>query len=104
MSHYNDPQDSTPYEDEDLIEAAKFRLDDEFHEMGTRRSMGYLSSLELADVAYWWLNNEMDVIHRHFENLRKGFIDHYLHSEIDLLVEESKQSAAEAYADYLEDR
>lgn len=104
MSHYNDPQESTPYEDEDLIVLAKGRLHLEFTQMESGRAMDFLSSLELADVAYWWLNNEMGVIHRHFENHRKGFIDHYLHSEIDLIVEESKQSAAEAYADYLSDR
>ncbi len=104
MSHYNDPQDSTPYEDEDLIQCATNNLDLEFKEMSTKRSIGYISSLELADVAFWWLNNEMGVLHQHFERLRKGFIDHYLDSEIDAIIDNSKMDAAEAYADYLEDR
>lgn len=104
MSHYNDPQESTPYDDEDLIVLAKGRLHLEFTQMESGRAMDFLSSLELTDMAHWWMDGKMEVINRHLENLRRGFIDHYLHSEIDLIVEESKQSAAEAYADYLSDR
>lgn len=100
----NDPQDSTPYEVEDLIVQASNRLYKEFNNMESERAMNFLFSLELADVAHWWFNDGLAYIRRTLENLRTGFIDQYLHSEIDLIVEESKQAAAEAYADYLEDR
>lgn len=103
MSHYNDPQDSTPYEDEDLIDIAKIQLHEEFEEASSPRVARFLSSVEISEVVYLWYCKQHQIGH-YLDQFKDAFVNHYLHSEIDLLVEESKQSAAEAYADYLSDR
>ncbi len=104
MSHYNDPQESTPYEDDDLIVLAQNRLEDEFKEMSSERVLNFIASLELADVLYRKYHGEPFAFTDAVDSLLSNFISHYESSEIDLIVEESKQSAAEAYADYREDR
>lgn len=100
----NDPQDSTPYEDEGLIVLARHRLWDEFEDASSDRVMKFLSSVEISELVHMWYNPGLNKFGLYLDALQGCFADRFLNDEIDLIVEESKQAAAEAYADYLSDR
>jgi len=102
MSHrYYDPPE---YDDEALWTCAKERLEEEWKDMDTERVVNYLASLELQDVAYRLYHGEPDAFESEIERLKNQFVELYVDSEMDRLVEEDRIEAAEAYADYLSDR
>lgn len=103
MSHYNDPQESTPYEDVGLIDLARVQLNEEFEEASTQRVSDFLSSLEVSELVYMWYCKQKQLGH-HLDHYKEMFVERYLYSEIDAIIENSKMDAAKAYADYLEDR
>jgi hypothetical protein len=102
MSHsYYEPPE---YDDEALWMYARDRLEEEWKDLSTPRVENYLASLELQDVAYRLYRGEQSAFESEIERLKNRFIERYVDSEMDRIVEENEIDAAEAYADYLEDR
>lgn len=101
-----DPQESDPFENQDLRDQARKELKEEFREMQSYRVMSAISVIreDLQDFFYqYYQSGHMSRLQVALDFAEADFISRHIDDQIMVIIEESKQDTREAYANYLLD-